>query len=117
MLVVICDQTNGITVPDNKAFDFMLSAIQNREQPLRLGSDTLFNVLRIFILEGKISHNEVEVWFKGKKYELNKFANLKESWPIGMFEFHTLTCEKLLSLAIQKRRQERDEHRRTTSQD
>jgi hypothetical protein len=37
MLIVICDQINGITVPDDKAFDFMLSVINTPEPQLELG--------------------------------------------------------------------------------
>lgn len=66
-------------------------------------SSNVFTRLRLAIVNGDISYNEVVFVFEGKDLIINQYGTIN-NWPNGFCDSETRDCGKILKLAIEKKK-------------
>ena len=72
-----------------------------------LSTANIFDRFRLAVVSGEISPKDVAFKFEGRVININKYGRLSE-WPMGFCDWELRTSEKILRLAMQMRREERN---------
>jgi len=64
---------DGLLVPDTKAYQTMKELCLKGED-VSVGSDSLFLALRLLIVEGEVSEEDVVILFKDQELQFNRYG-------------------------------------------
>lgn len=101
MLTIEYDAWNGIPVADGVIEMLVLDLIKNGTTHYITSNENFILATRALIADGKISHTEVQLLFKGQILALNKDGRCLE-WPAGFCDFSESWLARLLSVRTDK---------------
>jgi hypothetical protein len=108
MIIIRYDPVDGVPVPDGAATDVVASLIELGKDGVVVASystDNVFFAIRLAIVEGKVSHEEVRFEFEDSVFFANRFGAAPGA-PSRFCGYTGNVAERIIRLATNKRKAE-----------
>jgi len=111
MITFIYNPTGGRAIPDGQVENEWnkIMRLKNSGLPLmtEYSTENIFTYARFQVVAGHIFDDEIVFVFEGKEIRVNRFGAITE-WPNGFCDSVVRMCEDIMTLAMKKRKQEKE---------